>query len=98
MLRLLGTTDKSALIDRVDMAREFAVRHEVILILKGSRTIVAAPDGRVTINPTGNAGLGTGGSGDTLTGVIASFIAQARGALHERMDAFETVAAARTRG
>lgn len=94
MLRLLGTTDKSALSDGVSAAREFAVKHEVILVLKGSRTIIAAPDGRVTINPTGNPGLGTAGSGDTLTGVITSFIAQARGRLRDEMHAFETVVAA----
>src|ERR1051325_6718180 len=94
VLRLLGTTDKSAIADRVSAAREFSLKHEVILVLKGSRTIIAAPDGRVTINPTGNAGLGTAGSGDTLTGVITSFIAQASGILRDQMDAFETVVAA----
>jgi NAD(P)H-hydrate epimerase len=94
MLRLLGTEDNSSLEDRVRCARDFAAAHEVILVLKGARTLVAAPDGRVTINPTGNAGLGTGGSGDTLTGVIAGFLAQARGTLKDQMDAFETVVAA----
>ena len=94
MLRLLGTSDKSAIADRVSAVREFSLKHEVILVLKGSRTIIAAPDGRVTINPTGNPGLGTAGSGDTLTGVITSFIAQARGLLRDQMDAFETVVAA----
>jgi len=94
MLRLLGTDDKSVLTDRVEAAREFAITHELILVLKGSRTIIAAPDGRIAVNPTGNAGLGTAGSGDTLTGVIAGFIAQARGGLGGQMDAFETVAAA----
>ena len=94
MMRLLGTTDKSALDDRVNAAREFAMKHRLTLVLKGSRTLVAAPDGRVAINPTGNPGLGTAGSGDTLTGVITGFLAQARGALQERMDVFETVTAA----
>ena len=94
MLRMLGTNDKAALRDRVAAAREFAVRHEVILVLKGSRTIIAAPGGQVTINPTGNPGLGTGGSGDTLTGIVTGFIAQARGSLRDQMDTFETVAAA----
>ena len=93
MLRLLGTTDKTALRDRVSAARDFAVSHDVVLVLKGSRTIIAAPDGRVTVNSTGNAGLGTAGSGDTLTGVITSFIAQARGTLRDQMDVFETVIA-----
>jgi NAD(P)H-hydrate epimerase len=91
MLRLLGADEKSALDDRVTAAREFAVRHAVILVLKGSRTLVAAPDGRVAINPTGNPGLGTAGSGDTMTGVITGFVAQARGSLREQADFFETV-------
>jgi NAD(P)H-hydrate epimerase len=94
MLRLLGTTDKSVLDDRVSCAREFAVKNEVFVVLKGSRTLVAAPDGRVAINPTGNPGLGTAGSGDTLTGVITGFLAQALGALNDQMNFFETVAAA----
>jgi len=93
MLRLLGTTDKSALRDRVSCARNFATAHEVIIVLKGSRTMIAAPDGRVAINATGNAGLGTAGSGDTLTGVITGFLAQARGTLKD-MDAFQTVVVA----
>ena len=78
MLRLLGTSDKSALDDRVTTAREFALEHKLILVLKGGHSIVAAPDGRVFINPTGNAGLGTAGAGDTLTGIVAGFVAQHR--------------------
>jgi NAD(P)H-hydrate epimerase len=94
MLRLLGTTDKSVLDDRVNCAREFAVKNEVLVVLKGSRTLIAAPDGSVAINPTGNPGLGTAGSGDTLTGVITGFVAQALGTLNDRTDFFETVTAA----
>jgi hydroxyethylthiazole kinase-like uncharacterized protein yjeF len=94
MLRLIGTGDKSALDDRVIAAREFAVAHEVIVVLKGTRPLVAAPDGRVFVNPTGNAGLGTAGAGDTLTGVIAGFLAQAYGTLKNETSALETVLAA----
>jgi NAD(P)H-hydrate epimerase len=86
MLRLLGAKDKSALDDRVALARDFARAHQVILVLKGSRPLVATPDGRVFINPTGNAGLGTAGAGDTLTGLISGFLAQAYAILEERAD------------
>jgi len=94
MLRLLGTEDKSALDDRVAAAREFATAHHVILVLKGSRPLVATPDGRVFINPTGNAGLGTAGAGDTLTGLISGFLAQSYGTLKDRADAITATVAA----
>jgi len=77
MRRLIEITDKSELTDRVAAARDFAVKQELIVVLKGSRSLVAGPDGRVFVNPTGNAGLGTAGAGDTLTGLIAGFSAQA---------------------
>lgn len=94
MLRLLGASGQEALADRVSAAREFASLHELILVLKGSRTLVASPDGRVFVNPTGNAGLGTAGAGDTLAGVITGFNAQAHATLKERADAFEATVAA----
>ena len=94
MRRLLGSDGEAALSDRVGAASEFASKHEVILVLKGARTLVAAPDGRVMINPTGNPGLGRAGSGDTLTGVIAGFLAQTYAALKDEADAVEAVAAA----
>jgi NAD(P)H-hydrate epimerase len=94
MLRLMGAKDKSALEDRVAAAREFATAHHVILVLKGSRPLVATPDGRVFINPTGNAGLGTAGAGDTLTGLISGFLAQAYGTLRDRADAIAATVAA----
>lgn len=94
MLRLLGTNDRAALRERVSVAGDFAAAHELILVLKGTRTLVAAPDGRVFINPTGNAGLGTGGSGDTLTGIITGFVAQAFAALKDDADALEATLAA----
>jgi NAD(P)H-hydrate epimerase len=86
MLRLIGAENRAALGDRVSVAREFGMRHRVILVLKGSRPLVASADGRVFINPTGNAGLGTAGSGDTLTGLIAGFLAQAYATLHDDAD------------
>lgn len=98
MLRLMGTEDQSALHDRVAAARAFATSHDVILLLKGSRSLIAAPDGRVFVNPTGNAGLGTAGAGDTLTGIVTGFLAQAYGYRtargSERVSALDTVIAA----
>jgi len=97
MLRLLGTTasaSRAALDDRVAVARDFATKHRLILVLKGARSLVATPDGRVCINPTGNAGLGTAGAGDTLTGIIAGFIAQAGATLKENPDALSATIAA----
>jgi NAD(P)H-hydrate epimerase len=94
MLRLLGADHRDALNDRVAVAREFATSHKLILVLKGSRPIVAAPDGRVFINPTGNAGLGTAGSGDTLTGLISGFLAQSYATLHDDADPLAATVAA----
>jgi NAD(P)H-hydrate epimerase len=94
MLRLLGAEDKKALTDRVSAARDLARRQNVIVVLKGSRSLIAAPDGRVVVNPTGNAGLGTAGAGDTLTGVISGFLAQAFATLKGEADAFSTTVAA----
>jgi ADP-dependent NAD(P)H-hydrate dehydratase / NAD(P)H-hydrate epimerase len=94
MLRLIGAGGREALADRIEVTRQFATKHAVIVVLKGSRPIVAAPDGRVFINPTGNAGLGTAGSGDTLTGLIAGFIAQAYATLQDHANALAATIAA----
>jgi len=90
-LRLLGAKDKNILDQRMSAVRDFAVRNDVILVLKGERVLIGAPDGRVVINPTGNSGLGKAGTGDTLTGIISGFVGQA---VQMHVDIFETVAAA----
>jgi len=76
MGRLAGKTTAEVEADRVGVARAFAMEREVTLVLKGCRTLIAFPDGRVWINPTGTPALATGGAGDILTGTIAGFLAQ----------------------
>lgn len=99
MARLLGADNQEKPADRVAAARSLATKHSLILVLKGTRTLVAAPDGNVYINPTGNAGLGTAGAGDTLTGIIAGFLAQSAGTLGTESDALAaTIAAVYTGG
>jgi NAD(P)H-hydrate epimerase len=78
MARLLGSTVKEVEADRENIARKFATEHELILVLKGWRTLVAHPDGRVAVNLTGNPGMAKGGSGDVLTGLVAGMLAQAK--------------------
>lgn len=76
MARLLGFTSAEVQRQRVELAQKFACEYRVFVILKGYRTLVAAPDGRVCINPTGNPGMATGGVGDVLTGMVAGALAQ----------------------
>jgi len=76
MARLTGTTSSAIQSDRVRAARQFAESFRVHVVLKGARTVVAHPDGSVFINPTGNAGMASGGMGDVLTGLIAGFLVQ----------------------
>jgi NAD(P)H-hydrate epimerase len=94
MTRLLGATDAPTHGERARVVAEFAAAHHLHVVLKGARALVAAPDGRVFVNPTGNAGLGTAGSGDTLTGVIAGFLAQEYASKKEGADALAAVVAA----
>lgn len=89
--KLTGAKNKEAVKDRVKAVRDFAQKHKVIVVLKGERNLIAAPDGRVVINPTGNSGLGKAGNGDVLAGIIAGFVAQAA---QVKADIFETVVAA----
>jgi hydroxyethylthiazole kinase-like uncharacterized protein yjeF len=79
--RLTGLSVPDVLSRRLELAPRFAREHNVILVLKGFRTIVAAPDGRVFVNPTGNPGMATGGSGDVLSGMIGAELVQSRDAL-----------------
>ena len=76
MARLAGSTVAAVRRDRLNVARTFAREHEVIVVLKGHRTLIAQPDGEVWVNTTGNPGMATGGTGDILTGMISGFIAQ----------------------
>lgn len=76
MARLLGVSTEEIQSHRIRVARDFAVHHQVHLVLKGYRTLIATPQGTVAINPTGNPGMATGGCGDVLTGMIAAWIGQ----------------------
>jgi hydroxyethylthiazole kinase-like uncharacterized protein yjeF len=76
MARLAASTIAAVQRDRINVARTFAREHELIVVLKGHRTLIAQPDGSVWVNTTGNPGMATGGTGDILTGMVASFIAQ----------------------
>jgi NAD(P)H-hydrate epimerase len=76
MARLTGKTTAEVQADRIGAARAYAMGHGVTLVLKGQRTVIAFPDGRVWINPTGTPAMGKGGSGDILTGMIAGMVAQ----------------------
>ncbi|MEW6051274.1 MAG: NAD(P)H-hydrate dehydratase [Candidatus Zixiibacteriota bacterium] len=80
--RLTGKVVPVDIHERIALARETAHDLNVVLVLKGSPTLVASPDLRCWLNPTGNSGMATGGSGDVLSGVIGSFLAQGMSALH----------------
>ncbi len=76
MGRLTGKSTSAVQAGRVGSARSFAMERQVTLVLKGYRTLIAFPDGRVWVNPTGTPALATGGTGDILTGTVAAFLAQ----------------------
>ena len=76
MARLAGSTVAAVQRDRINVARTFAREHELIVVLKGHRTLIAQPDGTLWVNTTGNPGMATGGTGDILTGIVAGLIAQ----------------------
>jgi NAD(P)H-hydrate epimerase len=70
MARLLNTTAGEVQKDRILCSRNFAKKFNTHVVLKGAGTVIAHPDGRVFINPTGNPGMASGGMGDVLTGII----------------------------
>lgn len=76
MARLCGITTAEVQQDRIGISVQYAKQHEVIVVLKGARTIIASPNGEVYINTTGNPGMSTGGAGDVLAGMIGSLLAQ----------------------
>ena len=72
--RLFGKTTNSY--DRLKKAKEMAIKHSLIIVLKGAYTAVCLPSGNIHFNSTGNPGMATAGSGDVLTGIILSLLAQ----------------------
>ena len=87
MARLCGCTANEVNQSREQTALDFAKRYGVVTVLKGKGTVIASPDGRALLNPTGNSGMATGGSGDVLAGMCGSLLAQG-------VEAFECAAAA----
>lgn len=79
MARLTGLSNSEVTSDRLAVARDFARRSGAVTVLKGSRTIIASPDGDLFVNATGNPGMATAGSGDVLTGLLAGLLAQRPG-------------------
>ncbi|MGH7927097.1 MAG: NAD(P)H-hydrate dehydratase, partial [Candidatus Binatia bacterium] len=76
MARLVSQTTTAVNQDRVGIAREFAAKHRCYLVLKGAGTVIATPDAKIFINPTGNPGMASGGMGDVLAGMLGALLAQ----------------------
>jgi NAD(P)H-hydrate epimerase len=76
MARLTGLSSKAVQEDRIETSRNFAIEYGVYLVLKGSQTIIAQPDGNIHINPSGNPGMASGGTGDVLTGMMGGLVCQ----------------------
>ncbi len=76
MARLAGMTTAEVQSDRIGAASSFAVKYRCHLVLKGAGTVIAAPDGTVAINGSGNPGMASGGMGDVLTGILTALLAQ----------------------
>ena len=76
MARLTSVSTENVQSDRIGISRKLATDYGVAVVLKGARTVVAGPDGRVSINPTGNPGMASGGMGDVLAGMVGALLAQ----------------------
>jgi hydroxyethylthiazole kinase-like uncharacterized protein yjeF len=76
LARLMGVTSADVQANRVELAQNFAESHQLYVVLKGHRSVIATPEGHVFVNPTGNPGMATGGMGDVLTGMIAAWLGQ----------------------
>jgi NAD(P)H-hydrate epimerase len=76
MSRLTGLSIVEIEAKRLEIAREFATKYQLTLVLKGWRTLIAHPNGSVAVNTTGNPGMAKGGSGDLLTGMVAALLSQ----------------------
>ena len=76
LARMLGARTDEIERDRVGAVRDFATRHRVHLVLKGARSVIGEPGGRVVLNPTGNPGMASGGTGDVLTGMLGALLAR----------------------
>ncbi len=85
--RLANTTVETIVSDPIQSARSLAAKYQAVVILKGPGSVIAAPDGRIAINTTGNPGMATGGMGDALTGICAAF-------LHELVEPFHAACSA----
>jgi hydroxyethylthiazole kinase-like uncharacterized protein yjeF len=81
MGRLTGLAPKQVLEDRMGISRIFSQTHQTYLVLKGYRTLIVTPQGEIFINPTGNPGMASGGTGDVLTGMMGGLICQGFGIL-----------------
>jgi len=87
MARLAGISVPEVQARRLEVARGFAAQFGVTLVLKGARTVIAHPDGRLAVNTTGNPGMAKGGSGDQLTGLVAGLLAQHPAAVSRAIEA-----------
>ena len=76
MSRLTGRTIQEVQADRIASARSLAENRKIVVVLKGERTLIGFPDGRVWVNPTGSPAMAKGGTGDILTGIVSGLMGQ----------------------